>query len=211
MDSIIKRITGCTYFELGTRLPESADKNRALHAFDEIINETLSSATSVENPFLMNISGIPGSGKSTWCRRIMSRSANIVYISFDEIMNDERLPYRYAEKENPQKAFDEWELPARVAGYELLKQVVKLKKNILLEHSSSLKEHLQLFEWLLKDGYKVHFRYIPVSIADAKKRVMERAEKYGRMVPVGYIEDRYKRLNDLLEAYKGLCTTYKVL
>lgn len=211
MDEIIKKITGFSYCDLGMRLTKNADKNNVLSAFDEIIKEALSVVAPVEDPFLMNVSGIPGSGKSTWCRRIMAKSTNLLYISFDEIMNDKRLPYRLAEKENARKAFDEWELPARIAGYELLRRAVLQKKNILLEHSSSIVEHLQLFEWILNSGYKVHFRYVPVSVVAAERRVLERAKKEGRVVPDGYVKSRYRMLNDLLPAYEKLCTTYEVL
>lgn len=61
---------------------------------------------------------------------------NSVLSAFDEIVNDERIPYKLTEKK---RMFGEWKFPACIAGYELLRPVVEQKKNILLEHSSGIR------------------------------------------------------------------------
>ena len=211
MNSIIERITTCPYCRLNAQLPDNIDKDSVISVFEKIINESLSAFTPVEKPFLLNISGIPGSGKSTWCRRIMALSTNLLYITFDGIIKDSRLPYQLAEKDNSQRAFKEWELSARIVGYELLRRAVEQKKNILFEHSSSIPEHVLLFKWLLNHGYDVHFRYVPISIYEAKERIVIRAGKEGRIVPDRYVEERNESLKKLLPEYQALCTTYKDL
>lgn len=212
MEKIIISITKCPYSQIFKKIPDNVDdKQKILNILEEIINDYLRGVTLVASPSLLNISGIPGSGKSTMCKKIMAGSSNLLYISFDEIMKDNRLPYKSAEKKDAQQAFNDWEIVARIVGYELLKRAVEQKKNILFEHSSSIQEHVVLFEWLLKNGYDVHFKYISIPVFEAKKRVITRAEQEGRIVPDGYIETRYEQLKNLLPQYKKLCTTYKEL
>lgn len=210
LETIITSITKCSYGKLFEKIPDDLqNKQKIVDIFEEIINDNLSQGSSVTSPSLYNISGIPGSGKSTWCEKMKVEFTNFLYISFDKIMEDRRLSYKLAEKIDAKKAFADWEVPARIAGYELLKRAVQQKKNILFEHSSSIPEHVALFEWLLKNDYEVHFRYVHVAPSVANERIKAREKQTGRIVPEGYIEERYKRLKDLLPQYKELCTTYK--
>jgi probable phosphoglycerate mutase len=133
-------------------------------------------------------------------------------------MEDSRLPFLLETTISPLKAFERWELPARIAGYELLKRAVEKKVNILFDHSSAIiieksfeikKPHIELFEYILSKNYKVHFRYIFVYDNEAQRRVIRRAKETGRIVPVGYIEKRIEILNLLRAEYKELCTSYK--
>lgn len=225
MDSLIETITACPYDKLACALPDDTNKKEIISVFEEIINESLAAYIPVEKPFLLNVSGIPGSGKSVYCKMLFQGIAdqepdcsNALYLSFDKIMADQRLPFD-SEKDNaPHQAFERWELPARIAGYELLKRAVGKRINIVFEHSSALlietpgtfvKPHIGLFEYILSKNYDIHYRFIYVGEEVAKQRIQQRAEQTGRIVPEGYIEKRNHILQSLIPDYKDLSTTYK--
>lgn len=207
IDDIIHSITGYSYGELIKTVPENVDRDLVVRIYEEIINESLSNGDVKSNPLLVNVSGIPGSGKSTLCKKLMETPEyyKAIYIGFDKIMEDVRLPYAYEESRNPQEAFNRWEMSARIAGYELLKRAVNDRLTIVLDHSSAIPQHIDLFKLLLATGYEVHFIYIPIDIDEAKRRVANRK----RHVPPLYLEERSNALRQLLPEYEKICTMYK--
>lgn len=207
IDNIISAITGYSYDELNKTVPEDIDRDQIVRNYEEIINESLSNVDANVNPSLVNVSGIPGSGKSTFCKKLMEipKYYDAIYIGFDKIMEDKRLPYADEESNDPQEAFKRWEISARIAGYELLKRAIKNKLPIVFDHSSAIPQHIDLFKLLLAIGYEVHFFYISIDEDEAKRRVMNRK----RHVPPIYIEERSNALRQLLSEYKKICTSYK--
>ena len=144
-------------------------------AFEHILDKSLSTAPSQSHPEFVQVSGVPGAGKSTFCRRYAQ--ADKVMISFDAIM--EQLPeyqrdiYRYGNK----TAFHNWELPARVAGYELLRRAVSSKQNICLEHSG---------------------------VNDALTRTRQREEQTHRHTPESLIRERFSAVQSYLPRYQQI-------
>lgn len=202
-------MTNYSYDQLKNVMPDYIDIEVTTHKFEEIINSYLLKNRPVSQPFLINFSGIPGAGKTTWCKMVSEVMANVIYISFDEIMKNQKLPYKTEARKDANKAFERWELPIKIAGYELLRRAVKRRYNILFEHSSSIPQHVELFKWIISEGYDVHFRYIDVDIDEAKERVIKRNEVAGRFFPIELIDERDVALRKLLPQYEEICTTYK--
>jgi len=207
INDIIYSVTGYSYDELIKTVPDDIDRHLVVKTYEKIINESLSNVGADKNLSLINVSGIPGSGKSTFCRELMStpQYSGTIYIGFDKIMEDKQLPYANEENVNPQEAFKRWELSARIAGYELLRRAIENKLPVIFDHSSAIPQHFELFTLLLAMGYEVHFFYISISEDEAKRR----AENRKRYVPPQYIEERSNALRKLLPQYKQICTTYK--
>lgn len=207
IDDPIIAVTGCPYEDLWKTLPSDVDRESVVAAYEKIIDESLSDCQTQESPYLINVSGIPGAGKSTFCKKLMGKSeyADALYIGFDTIMENELLPYVNEEADNPAEAFRRWELPARIAGYELLKRAVARKHAIIFEHSAALAQHLSLFKVLQQKGYKIHFYHLSVKVEEAIRRVRSRK----RHLPPGYIDQRHRILQELLPEYQKICTTFK--
>ena len=83
----------------------------------------------------------------------MPENSSAIYIGFDAIMENERLPYIREEVNHAEEAFKRWELSARIAGYELLKRAIENKYLIIFDHSSALPQHIDLFNLLLNQTY----------------------------------------------------------
>ena len=214
VDSIIEDITHCPYRCIDKAFPCETEKGLIASVFENIIAERLIEAKAVEHPFIFNVSGIPAAGKSTYCKRLTKGEtsfngidfSNVLYLAFDDIMQNPALPYRIDAAKSLQYAFDRWEAPARIAGYELLKRAVDAKLNILFEHSSSLEQHVSLFDLLVSDyGYELYFVYLNADAGEAKKRVEDRAKRENRTFAPERIDERYAAINRLLPEYKKLC------
>lgn len=207
VDDIITAITGYPYDQLYKTLPEDIDREKVVCTYEEIIRDCLTNRKPQKSPLLINVSGIPGSGKSTFCRNLanMAQYRDALYIGFDAIMENASLPYADEAPKNPEEAFRRWELSARIAGYELLKRATKKQYAIIFDHSSALPQHVSLFESLVHEGYIIHFRHIATGVEEAKQRVMGRR----RYVPPAYIDDRNAILQKLLPVFKKICTTFK--
>ncbi|MFI3240086.1 MAG: zeta toxin family protein [Bacteroidales bacterium] len=203
INDIIRSITNYDYSELNKIAPP----NNNLEA---VIKQSLLNGVPSNTPTLINVSGIPGSGKSTYCNKLLSQPEykNYIFIGFDSIMENPLTPYKEQEAVDAIKAFSNWELPARIAGYELLKRAIDNRYSIIFEHSSSIKQHIELFKYLIsQQGYYVDFIYLEIDIETAK----ERAAKRKRYLPTEYLTDRLTVLAELLPEYQKICTTFKKL
>lgn len=171
-------------------------------AFEHILDKSLSTAPSQPHPEFVQVSGVPGAGKSTFCRRYAQ--ADKVMISFDAIM--EQLPeyqrdiYRYGNK----TAFHNWELPARVAGYELLRRAVSSKQNICLEHSGVNDAHLELVQNLKNYGFSTEVDFILCPLDVALTRTRQREEQTHRHTPESLIRERFSAVQSYLPRYQQI-------
>ncbi len=77
-------------------------------------------------------------------------------------------------------AFQKYEMPARIIGYELLRRAVNRRVNIMFEHSGTNKAHLELFKNIKKKGYKTAVDFIFCDTSLAVKIAAARAEKTRR-------------------------------
>ena len=140
MEDIAISITGYSYSNKKETIPDGVDKEEIAAVYEEIIDEYLQKGIPREIPALINVSGVPGAGKSTFCKKLlaMPENSSAIYIGFDAIMENERLPYIREEVNHAEEAFKRWELSARIAGYELLKRAIENKYLIIFDHSSAL-------------------------------------------------------------------------
>ena len=83
--------------------------------YETLLAGLLAGAVSQTAPHFVQIGGIPGAGKTTFCKN--SHWDERLFISFDKIM--ESLPaYRQdIYRLGAVRAFNRWEMPARIIGY----------------------------------------------------------------------------------------------
>ncbi|MDR2564388.1 MAG: ATP-binding protein [Prevotellaceae bacterium] len=221
LSAVIESITGKKYSQIGDSFPLGFDDEGLSALFESIISDKLLDVRSAARPFLVNISGIPGAGKSTYCHRLISGRAHLfgldfssaLYLAFDDIMCSDRLQAEVRSSAFYEKCFGRWEVPARIAGYELLRRAVRMRLNILFEHSSALAQHVDLFRLIASDfDYEIYFAHIKVDIDLAKRRVLERTVREDRRVDSERIIKRDKALMLLLPEYQKLFKSqYKLL
>ncbi|MGN1063016.1 MAG: zeta toxin family protein [Alphaproteobacteria bacterium] len=168
---------------------------------EQIVQALCAAAMPVKNPCFVQISGIPGSGKSTYCKDFLETHPNYAYVSFDQIM--ERLtPYRQDVKmHGAVAAFEKWEIPARIMGYELLRRLIDKRANVLLEHSGVNEAHVQLAQNVKKLGYKTDIRFVMCPLETAMKRVKAREEQTHRHTPTHVICRRAAAVAEYYEKY----------
>jgi len=169
---------------------------------EQIIAQLLMGYTGVQNPQLMQISGIPGAGKSTYCATHIK--PNFLYLSFDKIMLMLKGYQNVLASEGIVAAYQRYEMTARIIGYEVLRRAINKKLNILFEHSGTNNAHLELFKNLPKRGYKVMVNAIVCDIGLAINRAKERAEKTHRYVPEQLIIERAQNFEKYMSSYQKL-------
>ena len=100
-------------------------KNETKELFSPIINEILNNHISQDKPTFIHMLGIPGAGKTTYMNNNKECFKDFLFLDFDMVM--ERLPeYREdVKKLGSVEAFEKWEIPSRIAGYEVLLQAIK--------------------------------------------------------------------------------------
>ena len=94
MEDIAISITGYSYSNIKETIPDGVDKEEIAAVYEEIIDEYLQKGIPREIPALINVSGVPGAGKSTFCKKLlaMPENSSAIYIGFDAIMENERYP-----------------------------------------------------------------------------------------------------------------------
>ncbi|WP_375751449.1 zeta toxin family protein [Vibrio sp. HN007] len=178
--------------------------NSAELEFEEIIEREMSGKDFSANPKLTIVSGIPYSGKSTFVRANSACFDDCVDIAFDSLMRKLSFYHQLVSKDS-EVAFNKCELIARVLGYELIRRSATNQRNIVLEHSSTPEQHLQLYKALQSDfGYQIDFIYIKCSLKEALHRAeKENMKRDGeRYTPHEYIEQRYHLLQEMLVKYQ---------
>ena len=89
-EDIAISITGYSYSNIKETIPDGVDKEEIAAVYEEIIDEYLQKGIPREIPALINVSGIPGAGKSTFCKKLlaMPENSSAIYIGFDAIMEN---------------------------------------------------------------------------------------------------------------------------
>ena len=169
---------------------------------EQIIASMLKGLTPVSKPELRQISGIPGSGKSTYCLKYLI--PNYLFLSFDKIMTSLSGYQKLLKEQGAEAAYKQYEMPARIIGYELLRRAVKNHINIMFEHSGTNKAHLELFKNLPKKGYKTAVDFIMCDTSLAIRRAQERAAKIHRYIPETVIKERAAKFNTYITEYKKI-------
>lgn len=167
--------------------------------YDEIIGRCLQKAVPSGHPKFVQVGGIPGAGKTTFCKN--HHWNRQLFISFDAIM--ESLPgYQqdldllgYAE------SFRKWEMPARIIGYEVLRRAIIKRTDIFLEHSGVNHAHVQLVNSLKKLGYDTEMYFIVCDLETACRRAVRREKNTKRHTPPQMIAERASLVGKYLRTY----------
>lgn len=167
---------------------------------ERLINESLKGLKPVQKPELLQVSGIPGAGKSTFCAT--HAKENFLFLSFDRIMVSLKGYQQELKQNGCVAAFQKYEMPARIIGYELLRRALNKKVNIMFEHSGTNNAHLELFHNIRQKGYTTAVDFIVCDTATAVKRAQIRAKETQRYVPETLIMERAAKFKEYMEAYK---------
>lgn len=176
---------------------------------EKIIANMLAGLKAVESPELRQISGIPGAGKSTYCQAHLP--ANFLFLSFDNIMITLSGYQQTLAQEGAVLAYQKYEMPARIIGYEVLRRAIKKHYNILFEHSGTNNAHIEMFKNLPKKGYKTSVDFIVCDTKTAIKRTKERAKKINRYVSEEVIKERAAGFMKYASIYQKITPKIKYL
>ena len=177
--------------------------------FEEIIEGFLADKPSVEHPCLVHMLGIPASGKSTFYQNNKdNKYKDFVFVSFDFVMEAHPQYHKDVNTLGSIEAFAKWELPARIAGYELLRRAVELKKNIFFDHSGAPKCHQELLQNVKNLGYKTEMYYIYCSPEVAIERAKARELITKRHTPQKLIIERVEMVEKNKEIYKKIVDVF---
>ena len=162
-----------------------------------------------DNPTILQISGIPGSGKSTYCKT--HPLDNFLYLSFDKIMILLKGYQDAIKLYGSVEAFNRYEMVARVIGYELLNRAISMRLNIMFEHSGTNSAHIELFKNITKLGYKTAVNFIMCDKELAIQRAEDRAKETKRYVPKSLIEERASKFDFYIKEYQKIVAEIKIL
>ena len=184
-------------YGIGEVIPYTYDDKRYEYKqfFDPIIEKALDEVPSSDKPKMVHMLGIPGAGKTTFYRSNKNKFKDYVLIGFDIIM--ERVPEYHQDREKLGKmeAFKKWELPARIAGYELLRRAIEQRKNIFFDHGGNPMCHRNLLKTVKKGGYETTMYYIACDPQTAIERVQNRERPF----PKERMPERVEALNQQLK------------
>ena len=172
--------------------------------FDPIIEQTLNEAPSSDNPKLVHMLGIPGAGKSTFYKEHKDEYRDYVLIGFDLVMESVPQYQEDREKLGKMEAFKKWELPARIAGYELLRRAIEQKKNIYFDHGGTPICHRELLDNIKKMGYETTMYYIDCDPQTAIERVAGRERPFpAERMPerIALVDEQKKVMPDIVDHF----------
>lgn len=174
-------------------------------AFEPIITKVLNDAPAANSQrTFVHMLGIPGAGKSTFWQKNKKAFADFIFVGFDTLMA--MLPEYQKDVENLglKEAFARWELPARIAGYELLIRAMEQKKNIFFDHGGSPELHLEIMRAAKVDGYHTKMYYIKCDVETALQRTTAREKEIQRHTPEKLIIERYPLVEKRATQFKEI-------
>ena len=180
------------------------EKNNYHKIFDSIINRLINSVPSQSQPVLVHMFGIPGSGKTTFINNHKSEYSDYLIIGFDDLM--EMIPgYKQdLKKLGSVQAYNNWVIPARIAGYELLRRAIETHKNIIFDHGGTPLCHQELLRNVKLLGYKTKMIYLSCPLQTAIERTVEREKQIHRHTPQQTIIERFELTQKTAETYKSI-------
>lgn len=179
-----------------------------LPALARVVATIAKSATTREHPYFVHTLGIPGSGKSSFVNALADQMKDRppTVVAFDRLM--EQVP-EYRTHQDREQAFKQYELPAREAGYLLLRRLIEKGADILLDHSGAFPKHVDMLRYAKEaKHYRVIIVRIMVDLETAKKRIAIRQSIEGRHTPLDYVDERNRIVTELLPAYRDVADVY---
>lgn len=171
-------------------------------AYDALIQSHVAPIKPASSPRFIQVSGIPGAGKSTFIAG--HDFADFFIISFDKIMLSIPQYGADVQKHGLVQAFAAWEMPARVIGYEILKRAIEKKGNIVLEHSGTNPAHVELFKALPRMGYQTKVHFLLCNLDVALDRVKRREDFANRHISKEIIMQRFVLVQQYIQEYKKI-------
>lgn len=184
-------------------LPDGVSVEDIQSEIEALLQKKTAEINASEHPVLINVSGLPASGKTYRSKKLKVSRPDLLYIGFDEIM-ESLSEYRKDFAADPKRAFERWELPARWAGYELLNRAVKKHLPVLFEHSNANPKHLDMYKNIIREGYSVEIRFINA----APETVLPRLQNRERYFPPEQVAERWETLQKLLPGYKAAVSKF---
>lgn len=173
------------------------------------VTQACAQAQAQPRPLLLHTIGVPGAGKSSLLRALSAELTPLPHhcVSFDALMQE--IPaYRARAVSDAEAAFQAFELPAREAGYVLLRELLARRAHILFDHSGANSDHRDILRYAKQQGYAVMLVRLGVSVTQAQRRLAERQLKDGRHTPPAYVAERQALLQTLLPAYRHSADAY---
>ncbi len=200
---IVLDITKIPYNEMWKFLPKGINVESIFELFDFIIKKKTGSIKPTDDKILIHMAGIPGSGKTTYCKKelhgFLERGA--LYLNFDSIM--EEIPdYNLKKQISPVEAFKEWEIPARILGYEILCLAFERGFSILFDNGAVNQNHIKILECFKQDGYMLKMYYLKGKPDKLVERIKRREEETKRHFPIKDLNIRHELLQKNLSRYK---------
>lgn len=148
------------------------------------------------------MAGIPGAGKTTYYKTHSFEPH--VFVGFDDIM--EAMPSYQNDvlQKGCVAAFQAWEIPARVIGYELLRRAVEARKTIFFDHGGTNPAHLDLMKNIRRFGYSTEMHYIYCPLGVALQRALDREKTTHRHTPPQMIRERFEKIKPMLNEYQKI-------
>ena len=171
----------------------------ACKEYESLIDEIVSFAKIEQYPNFIQVSGIPGAGKSTFCKRYYP---NATLVQFDTIMAKIPQYQKDCERLGLIQSFSKWEMPARVIGYEVIHRLIEKKASFVLEHSGMNPAHIKLIEVLKKQAYHTQMQFLYCELDEACQRAKKREKIILRHTPEELIKERFNASLEYLDIYK---------
>lgn len=166
-------------------------------------------ATGGRGPWLLNVAGTVGSGKSTLIRRLHALiRENHSVVQLDAIM--EAYPSYRADlsARGAERAFARWERTAWATGFDVMAGLTRRRRSILLELSASHPSHPGFLAAFSRHGYRTCMILLNAPEATCELRARRRLKTDGRHVPPDYVASRRRKILRLRPRYRKLVDLY---
>ncbi|MBX7143083.1 MAG: zeta toxin family protein [Oligoflexia bacterium] len=176
--------------------------------YHELTSAALKRSPLQLRPFFIHLAGVPGSGKSTYSKRLSAAHPDAYLLDFDGVM--ESLPaYRqHCEEHGLESAFRAWEIPARLVGYRLLISLLEHRRSIIFDHSASNPKHIEIMRTVSALGYRTEMHYLPCQPELALARIESRSAHNSRFTPAHLVIERAEALKVLIPNYRSLVSKF---
>lgn len=209
MEQLLLSIIGAHYGGIDEALADNLPKGASIAIIkkeaDALYEDKRANATSCDRR-LISICGLPASGKSYLCKKKL-RQKQYFYLSFDEIM--ESLSYYKRDwLESKEDAFNRWEIPARIIGYQWLSKLSNENISIVFEHSNAVPQHIAMYQILqFIHQYTVKIYYIDTPPEIIENRLAARRRHF----PLERVRERWKTMTRLLPAYAVIADEFHTI